>query len=37
MTQVRNVFLNGQGNADEFMQDFYSLNRQKTLTGNKEK
>jgi len=29
MTQVRNVFLNGQGNVGEFMQDFYFLNLQK--------
>ncbi len=29
MMQVRNVFLNGQGNVSEFTQDFYSLNRQK--------
>ncbi len=35
MTQVRQVFLNGQGQVGEFMRDFYLLSRQKHLLEKK--
>jgi len=35
MKDVRNIFLNAQGNIDEFMRDFYLLSRKKHLLEKK--
>ena len=35
--EVRNIFLNGQGNIDEFMKNFYALSRKHHILEKKQK